>query len=44
MAAEGPNSVAKAVYVLPHPGDVNVASLVTGIGAMAIIVGLARPS
>jgi sulfate permease, SulP family len=42
FAAEGPNSVAKAFDVLTHPGDVNVASLLTGVGALVILFGLAR--
>ena len=29
FAAEGPNAVAKAADVLTHPGDVNVASLLS---------------
>jgi sulfate permease, SulP family len=42
FAAEGPNSIAKAIDVLTHPGDVNVASLLTGVGALVILFGLAR--
>jgi SulP family sulfate permease len=42
FAAQGPNSVAKAFDVLTHPGDVNVASLLTGVGALVILFGLAR--
>jgi SulP family sulfate permease len=42
FAAEGPNSVAKAFDVLTHPGDVNVASLLTGLGALVLLLGLAR--
>jgi SulP family sulfate permease len=40
--AEGPNAVAKAFDVLTHPRDINVASLLTGIGALVILFGLAR--
>jgi SulP family sulfate permease len=42
FAAEGPNSVAKAFDVLTHPGDVNVASPLTGLGALVLLLGLAR--
>jgi SulP family sulfate permease len=42
FAAEGPNSVAKAFDVITHPGDVKVASLLTGVGALVILFGLAR--
>jgi sulfate permease, SulP family len=42
FAAEGPNSVAKAFDVITHPGDVNVASLLTGVGALVILFGLTR--
>jgi SulP family sulfate permease len=42
FAAEGPNSVAKAFDVVSHPGDVNVASFLTGVGALVILFGMAR--
>ncbi|WP_244927970.1 SulP family inorganic anion transporter [Nocardioides sp. W7] len=41
-AAEGANSLAKAFDVITHPGNINVASLLTGIGALVILFGLAR--
>jgi SulP family sulfate permease len=34
--------LAKAVNVLIHPGDINLASLLTGLAALAILVALAR--
>ncbi|HWM03381.1 MAG TPA: SulP family inorganic anion transporter [Actinophytocola sp.] len=40
--AEGPNAISKAFDVLTHPGDINVASLLTGVGALVILFGLAR--
>ncbi|MGH8774696.1 MAG: SulP family inorganic anion transporter [Jiangellaceae bacterium] len=39
--AEGASSLAKAVWVVTHPGEIQVASLLVGVAAMAIIVGLA---
>lgn len=42
FAAEGPNSVAKALDLLTHPGDIKLASLLTGGGALVILFGLAR--
>jgi sulfate permease, SulP family len=39
--AEGGSSLAKAVWVVTHPGEIQVASLLVGISAMAIIIGLA---
>jgi len=42
FAAEGPNAVAKAFDVITHPSDVNMASLLTGVGALVILFGLAR--
>lgn len=41
-AAEGANALAKAFDVLTHPGDLNVAALLTGVGALVILFGLAR--
>ncbi len=42
FAAEGANALAKAFDVLTHPGDINVATLLTGLGALVILFGLAR--
>ncbi|WP_426244528.1 SulP family inorganic anion transporter [Nocardioides sp. LHG3406-4] len=41
-AAEGPNAVTKAFDVLTHLEDVNLESLLTGVGALVILFGLAR--
>ena len=41
-AADGANAVAKAFDVVTHPGDVEVASLFTGLGALIILFGLTR--
>lgn len=40
--AEGSSSVAKAVDVLSRLGEVDVATLLAGLGALAILFGLAR--
>ncbi|MFC5179530.1 SulP family inorganic anion transporter [Nocardioides taihuensis] len=40
--AEGDNSLAKAIDVVTHPSEIDVASLLTGLGALAILFGLAR--
>ena len=40
--AQGAFPLAKAVDVLSHPGRINLASLLTGLGALAILVLLAR--
>ena len=40
--AQGGFPLAKAVDVLSHPGNINLASLLTGLGALAILVLLAR--
>jgi SulP family sulfate permease len=42
VSAEGANSLAKALDVLTQPGSINVASLLTGLGALGILFGLAR--
>jgi sulfate permease, SulP family len=42
IAAQGPNAIAKALDVITHPGNINVASLLTGLAALAILFGLAR--
>ncbi len=42
FAAEGPNAIAKAFDVVTHPGDLNVAALLAGVGALVILFGLAR--
>ncbi|NGN62635.1 SulP family inorganic anion transporter [Streptomyces sp. A7024] len=41
-SAEGPFALAKALDVLTHPARIDVPSLLTGLAALAIIVGLAR--
>jgi len=41
-AAEGANSLAKALDVLTHPSSFDLASLLTGLAALAILFGLAR--
>jgi SulP family sulfate permease len=41
-AADGPNAVAEAFDVVTHPGDVEMASLLTGVGALIILFGLTR--
>ncbi len=40
--AQGAFPLAKAVDVLTHPGSINLASLLTGLGALAILLVLAR--
>lgn len=42
IAAHGRFPLAKAVDVIIHPGHIDVASLLTGLGALAILVVLAR--
>jgi sulfate permease, SulP family len=42
VKATGDFPLAKAVDVLIHPGSIDVASLLTGLGALAILVLLAR--
>jgi len=42
VSAQGDFPLAKAVDVLSHPGRINLASLFAGLGALAILVGLAR--
>ncbi len=42
VAATGDFPLAKAVDVLSHPGRINLASLFAGLGALAILFGLAR--
>lgn len=41
-SAKGANSLAKAVDVITHPGGIDVASLLAGLGALGILFGLAR--
>ena len=41
-SAKGAFPLAKAIDVLIHPGNIDVASLLTGLGALAILVLLAR--
>ena len=40
IAAEGSNAIAKAFDVITHPGSIKVASLLTGLAALAILFGL----
>jgi sulfate permease, SulP family len=40
--AQGAFPLAKAIDVLIHPGSINLASLLTGLAALAILVALAR--
>lgn len=42
VSAEGDNNVAKAIDVLRHAGDIDIASLLIGLAAIAILVVLAR--
>ena len=42
VSAEGANSLAKALDVITHPGSIDLASLVAGLGALGILFGLAR--
>lgn len=42
VAAEGGTSLGKAFDVLGSPGDIDPASLLVGVAALAILVGLAR--
>jgi sulfate permease, SulP family len=42
VSAHGAFPLAKAVNVLAHPGRIELASLLTGLGALAILVALAR--
>jgi len=41
--ARGPDALVRALYVLTHPLKINVASLVTGLAALAILIAMARP-
>ena len=40
--ASGDTAIAKAIYVVVHPRQISVASLLTGLAAFAIISGLAK--
>jgi len=40
--AQGAFPLAKAIDVLIHPGSIDLASLITGLGALAILLALAR--
>ena len=40
VAARGPSALAKAFDVITHPGNVDLASLLTGLAALAILFGL----
>lgn len=40
--AEGSFNIAKAVDVITHPGDIDVPSLLVGLGALAVLIVLAR--
>lgn len=40
--AKGANSLAKALDVITHPGSIDLASLLAGLGALGILFGLAR--
>ncbi|MFB8004111.1 SulP family inorganic anion transporter [Nocardia sp. NPDC056000] len=42
VSARGDVAAGKAVYVVTHPGEIDVPSLVTGTLAIALLVGLAR--
>jgi SulP family sulfate permease len=42
VPAKGSNSLAKAVNALTDPGRINLASVLTGVAAMAIVVVVAR--
>ena len=42
VSAEGANSLAKALDVITHPGSIDLASLLAGLGALGILIGLAR--
>jgi SulP family sulfate permease len=42
VAAQGANALAKAWDVITHPSSINLASLLTGLAALAILFGLAR--
>ncbi|GAA3716133.1 SulP family inorganic anion transporter [Terrabacter ginsenosidimutans] len=42
VSAEGANSLAKAVDVITHPAGIDLASLLAGLGALAILFGLSR--
>jgi SulP family sulfate permease len=42
VSAKGTFPLAKAVNVLAHPSEINVAALLTGLGALVILVLLAR--
>ncbi len=42
VAAQGRTSVQKGLYVLLHPGQIDVQTLVTGLLAIGIIVGLQK--
>lgn len=42
VSAEGANSLAKALDVITHPSSIDLASLLAGLGALGILIGLAR--
>lgn len=42
VSAEGANSLAKALDVITHPGSIDLASLLAGLGALVILFSLAR--
>lgn len=42
VSAEGANSLAKALDVITHPGAIDLASLLAGLGALGVLFGLAR--
>ena len=42
VSADGANSLAKALHVITHPGSIDPASLLAGLGALGILFGLAR--
>ena len=44
VTAQGANSLARAISVLTDPGAIHLPSLVTGLGAIALLVALSRTS
>ncbi len=40
--APGPTAITRALYFITHPGEINIASLLSGLVALAVLVALAR--
>jgi SulP family sulfate permease len=42
VAAEGSTSIAKGIYVITHPGEINLPSLLAGLATVVLLVVLAK--